>query len=140
MRATVYFDARWMNPAAPSFPSQRLLKSTTVFFGWRILKTCFLYVSAFFLICSRVRTGRVFDCPVGSPIIPVKSPMRKTTRCPISWKCFILRMTTVWPRCRSGAEGSKPTLIVSGFEVPRERSSFARSSSARMISTAPLRR
>ena len=80
MRATVYFEASWMNPAAPSFPSQRLLNSITVFFGCRILKTCFLYVSAFFLTCSFVRTGLVFDCPVGSPIIPVKSPITKTTR------------------------------------------------------------
>ena len=31
--------------------------------------------------------GRVFDLPVGSPIMPVKSPITKTTRWPRSWKC-----------------------------------------------------
>src|ERR1043165_9405098 len=65
--------------------------------------------------------------------MPVKSPMRKMTRCPSSWKCFILRMTTVWPRWMSGAVGSKPTLMVSGFPRP----SFALRSLRSMRSTAP---
>ena len=73
---------------------------------------------------SRVSCGRVVFLPVGSPIIPVKSPMRKTTRWPSSWKWRILRKTTVWPRWRSGADGSKPTLTRSGLPLLRERSSF----------------
>src|SRR2546427_6218458 len=72
--------------------------------------------------------------------MPVKSPMTKTTRCPRSWKCFILRSTTVCPRCRSGAEGSKPTFTVSGEPAFCERASLASRSSGRMMSTAPLRR
>ena len=46
--------------------------------------------------------------------MPVKSPITKTTRWPRSWKCFIFRIRTVWPRWMSGAVGSKPTLTVSG--------------------------
>ena len=52
--------------------------------------------------------------PVGSPIIPVKSPIRKITWWPRSWNCRILLSSTVWPRCRSGAVGSKPALMRSG--------------------------
>src|SRR5687767_7744312 len=59
------------------------------------------------------------------------------TRCPRSWKCFILRISTVWPRCRSGAVGSKPTFTTSGLRSLADRSSFARRSAARTTSTQP---
>ena len=68
-------------------------------------------------MASRVMGGRVTLRPVGSPIMPVMSPIRKMTVWPRSWKCFILRSRTVWPRCRSGAVGSKPALTRSGRPV-----------------------
>ena len=123
-----------MKPSEPRAPSHSELKRTSVFTGSRILNACFLYVSAFLSISSRVSGGRVFDLPVGSPIIPVKSPIRKMTRWPRSWKCFIFRIRTVWPRWMSGAVGSKPTLTVSG----RPSASLALSASAVTTSTAPL--
>src|SRR3989442_13238476 len=49
-------------------------------------------------------------------------------------------MTTVWPRCRSGADGSKPTFTVRAAFSLNARCSLPRSSSPRMMSTAPLRR
>ena len=40
--------------------------------------------------------GRYFSwIAVGSPIIPVKSPIRKITWCPRSWNCRILLSSTV---------------------------------------------
>src|SRR5688572_27372675 len=88
------------------------------------------------MISSRVSAGRVAFFPVGSPIIPVKSPIRNTTRCPICWKCRVLRMTTVWPRWMSGAVGSKPTFTVSGLP----RAIFAFRSFFSIRSTEPLAR
>jgi hypothetical protein len=38
-------------------------------------------------ILSRVNGLRVTFLPVGSPIMPVKSPIRKMTWCPSSWNC-----------------------------------------------------
>jgi hypothetical protein len=63
--------------AAVSGASQDELKATCVRVGSRILKTCSRYVWAFASISSRVNGLRVSDRPVGSPIIPVKSPMTK---------------------------------------------------------------
>src|SRR3972149_6017606 len=80
---------------------------------------------------ARVSGGRVTFLPVGSPIKPVKSPMRNMTWCPSSWNWRILLMSTVWPRCRSGAVGSKPVLTRSGRPPP----SFPASSSS--ISSSP---
>ena len=136
MRASVYFAASRIIPSDPSAPSHSELKRTSVFTGSRILKTCCLYVSAFWRISSFDSAGRVDFLPVGSPIIPVKSPMRKITRWPSCWKCRIFRMTTAWPRWMSGAVGSKPTLIVSGFP----RCSLARRSFFSMRSTVPFAR
>src|SRR5690606_35058397 len=67
------------------------------------------------------------------PIIPVKSPIRKITWWPRSWNCRILLSRTVWPRCRSGAVGSKPALTRSG----RPSLSRASSSSRLRISSLP---
>src|SRR5690349_16862417 len=47
-------------------------------------------------------------------------------------------MSTVWPRCRSGAVGSKPAFTRSGVLVWRAFSSRSRSSASRMISAAPF--
>src|ERR1035441_9259429 len=107
-RATVYFAERRTRPSAPRAESHSELKATRVLCGSRILKTCALYVSAFTRTSSFVSCGRVTFLPVGSPIIPVKSPIKKTTVCPRRWKCRIFRNTTVCPRCRSGVDGSKP--------------------------------
>ena len=60
------------------------------------------------------RGGRVVFFPAGSPIIPVKSPIRKITWCPRSWNWRILLSSTVCPRCRSGAVGSNPALTRRG--------------------------
>src|SRR5687767_8870352 len=49
-------------------------------------------------------------------------------------------MTTVWPRWMSGAVGSAPSLTRSGLPARALFSSFARRSSSRMTSTAPLRK
>src|SRR5258708_5887439 len=67
----------------------------------------------------------------------VKSPIRKITRWPSCWKCRILRSSTVCPRWRSGVDGSKPVLTVSGSPVRAERSSLARSCASSTKSTAP---
>src|SRR5579872_6203906 len=64
--------------------------------------------------------------------------MRKIAVWPRSWKCFSLRSTTVWPRCRSGAVGSMPSFTRSGLPVARDFSSLARRSASRMISAAPF--
>src|SRR5918997_724677 len=40
--------------------------------------------------------------------------MISTTTCPRSWNSRSLRRTTVWPRCTSGAVGSRPSLTRSG--------------------------
>jgi hypothetical protein len=75
-------------------------------------------------ICSRVKGGRVVFRPDGSPIIDVKSPIKKITRWPRSCKSRSLLRTTVWPRWMSGAVGSSPSLILSGTPVASERASF----------------
>ena len=136
----MYFAHSRTSPSAPSAESHSELNITRVLTGSRILKTCALYVSAFARISSFVSCGRVAFFPVGSPIIPVKSPIRNTTSCPSSWKCRILRKTTVWPRWRSGADGSKPTFTRSGLPVFRERASFFSSSSFFSQASTPLRR
>ena len=51
--------------------------------------------------------------------MPVKSPIRKMTSWPSSWNWRSLLISTVWPRCRSGAVGSKPALIRSGVATPK---------------------
>jgi hypothetical protein len=116
----------------PSADSQRSLKSMTVFSRSRILNACSVYVRAFASTSARVSCGLVVFFPDGSPIIAVKSPITNTTRWPPSWKCRILRRSTVCPRWMSGAEGSKPTLTVSG-----PRASLRERSSESMRSTAP---
>ena len=84
MRASVYFAASLIIPADPSGESHSLLKRTSVRSRSSTLNTCFLYVSALAAICSSLSGGRVVFRPVGSPIIAVKSPMRKMTVCPKS--------------------------------------------------------
>ena len=122
-----------INPAAFIAPNQRELKSTAVRSRSRILKICSWYVTALAATCSRVSGGRVAFLPVGSPIIPVKSPIRNVTSCPNVWNCRILLMSTVWPRCRSGAVGSNPALMRSGLP----RASFFLSSLSTSTSCVP---
>ena len=138
MRATVYFEHNRMMSANFIGSSHSLLNRTSVFTGSRILNTWVLYVSAFLSISSRVIGGRVVLRPVGSPMRPVLSPIRKITRCPRSWKCFILRSSTVCPRCRSGAVGSKPAFTRSGRPVFSACTSRSRSSSSRIRSARPF--
>ncbi len=90
---------------------------------------------AFFSTWDWERGGRVLDLPVGSPIMAVKSPMRKMTVWPMSWRRRSLFRMTMWPRWRSGAEGSAPHFIVSFF-LP-ERSFLVFSSG--IISWIPVR-
>ncbi len=82
--------------------------------------------------------GRVVLRPVGSPMSPVMSPIRKITGCPRSWKCFILRSSTVWPRCRSGAVGSKPAFTRNGRPVFSAWTRRSRNSSSRIRSARPF--
>ena len=79
MRATVYREHNSMKSAAVKVSIHVELKAISVRSGSRILKICFLYVSALRRTSSRVRVLRVSDLPEGSPIMPVKSPMRKMT-------------------------------------------------------------
>src|SRR5215471_13360049 len=90
------------------------------------------------MISSGLSGGRVAERPVGSPIMAVKSPIIKIAVWPRSWKCFSLRINTVWPRCRSGAVGSNPALTRSGLPDCRDRSSRSPSSVSRMISAEPF--
>ena len=123
-------------PAAPMAPNHRELKSMTVFSGSRILKICVLVGAGVGLHLLRASGAVAWrSCRDGSPIIPVKSPIRKMAVCPSCWNWRILLMSTVWPRCRSGAVGSKPALTRSG--LPRA-SFFDRSASVRS-SEAPRR-
>ena len=115
------------------------LKSITVFSGSNILKACFLYVSALARTSSRVSLLRASDLPDGSPIIPVKSPIRNITLCPMFWKCLILRSSTVCPRWISGAVGSKPAFMLRGVFSRSDFSSFFLKSSMGIISSVPLR-
>ena len=66
---------------------------------------------------------RVTFFPLGSPIIAVKSPMRKTTRWPRSWNSRSFRRTTVCPRWMSGVVGSTPSFTRSGRPFSSCRSS-----------------
>ena len=119
------------------FDIQVELNSTLVLDKSSILPTCSMYVRAFSLTCSGVSAGLVSDFPDGSPIMPVKSPIRNMTSWPRSWNCFIFWMRTVWPMCRSGAVGSKPALTRSGFFSLAALSSFLLRSSSEIISAAP---
>ena len=101
------------------------------------MKICRSYVLAFCRTSSFVSGLRVSETPDGSPIMPVKSPMRKITSWPRSWKCFSLWMRTVCPRWRSGAVGSNPALTRSGRRSLRDAASLSSSSFVEMISTAP---
>lgn len=83
-----------------------------------------MYVLAFTRTSSRVMGGRAVERPVGSPTVAVKSPMRRTAVWPSSWNWRSFSMTTVWPRCMSGAVGSTPSLMRRG----RPSSSFSVSS------------
>ena len=84
MRATVYFEHKRSMSSNFSLSSHSLLKRTSVLSASRILKTWALYVSALRLISARVMGGRVMLRPVGSPIMPVPSPIKKITVCPRS--------------------------------------------------------
>src|SRR5579871_3537418 len=76
--------------------------------------------------------------PVGSPMSAVLSPTRKITWCPSCWKWRSLRIRTVWPRCRSGAVGSKPAFTRRGRPVLRLSSRRSCRSLTRIISAAPF--
>jgi len=90
-------------------------------------------------ICSRVSGGRVELRPEGSPIIEVKSPIRKITWCPRSCNWRILFSTTVWPRWMSGAVGSRPSLMRNGTPVACERASLRTQSASGSSSSHPRR-
>ena len=60
--------------------------------------------------------------------------MMSTTVWPRSWNCRSLRSGTAWPRCRSGAVGSTPSLMVSARPV----ASLVFSASTGTMSAAPL--
>ena len=75
--------------------------------------------------------------PEGSPIIDVKSPMRKITVWPRSCSCRILFSTTVWPMWMSGAVGSRPSLMRSGWPVASLRASFFSQSASGSSSSQP---
>ena len=85
-------------PGDPSGRSHSLLNRTSVRSLSSTLNTCRLYVSALAAICSSFSGGRVVFRPVGSPIMAVKSPMRKMTVCPKSWNLRIRSSGTVCPR------------------------------------------
>ena len=85
--------------------------------GSSTFDACAWYVFAFASICSRDSGGRMSLRPDGSPIIDVKSPIRKITWWPRSCIWRILLSTTVCPRWMSGAVGSSPSLIRSGWLV-----------------------
>src|SRR5712691_3856623 len=89
-------------------------------------------------ICSSLKGGRVVLRPVGSPIIAVKSPIKKTAVCPRSWNRRMRSSGTVWPRCRSGAVGSNPIFTRSGtfFSSLRRRSSRVWTSTAPRVTSA----
>ena len=72
--------------------------------------------------------------PEGSPIKPVKSPIKNITVCPKSWNALSLFISTVCPKCRSAEVGSNPALTVSFF---LDVKSFLKASSG-MISSEPL--
>jgi hypothetical protein len=94
-------------------------------------------VTALRSICWRVSGGRVVLRPDGSPIIAVKSPIRKITVWPRSWSWRILFSTTVCPRCRSGAVGSSPSLMRSAWPLASLRASFASQSDSTSSSSQP---
>ena len=77
MRATVYFAASLIMPSAPRGSSQVELNAISVFSRSRIRNAWSVYVFALASISSRESAGRVTLRPVGSPIIPVKSPITK---------------------------------------------------------------
>ena len=77
MRATVCVADNFNIPSAPRFVSQVELKHILVLFASSILNICLVYVCAFCIICSLLSGGRVTFLPVGSPIMPVKSPIKK---------------------------------------------------------------
>ena len=134
IRATVYLLVNSIISLKFILDSHSELYAILVFSLSNILVTCFKYVSPDNLVCSNVNACLVLLLPDGSPIIPVKSPITKTTSCPISWNVFKALKTTVWPKCRSGLEGSAPSFIVSFFPL----SNFLFSSSSENISTAFL--
>jgi hypothetical protein len=68
--------------------------------------------------------------------ITCRSPSTETPPCWISRRASALDSV----RCMSGAVGSAPSFTRKGFCVWADFSSFARSSSSRIISTVPLRR
>ena len=115
-------------------PSHSELNLTTVLFLSKILNTCSLYVSAFLVTSSGDNTGLNSVLPVGSPMVAVKSPIRKITVCPKSWNCLNLFSNTVCPRWRSGAVGSKPALIIKGLDD----FNFFINKSSLIISSVPL--
>src|SRR3954447_4213658 len=83
---------------------------------------CCSYVRALRSISSPERTGRVDDRPLGSPTRAVKSPTIRTTVWPASWNSRSFCRTTVWPRWRSGAVGSRPSFTRSGRPSARRAS------------------
>src|SRR5690606_1721992 len=107
--------------------------------GSRILEICCRYVSAFLITSSRESCFRVSDLPVGSPIMPVKSPITSWISCPRSWNCLSFCSATVWPMWMSGLDGSSPIFTLSGRPVTTDSATFRASSSSGTISTVPRR-
>ncbi len=128
--ATVTVAAILINSSKFILDNHSLLNLTTVFSRSNTLNICSQYVKAFSLTCSSVSAILPLDFPVGSPILPVKSPITITTVWPKSCICFSFLSTTAWPIWISGADGSSPSLIISGLLCLYDFSSFSSNSSS----------
>ena len=113
--ATVYLLHNLIISSKFIFESHSELNTISVLSLSSIFVTWFKYVSADFLVSSKVKAGLVLFFPDGSPIIAVKSPITKTTLCPISWNDFNTLNGTECPICKSGLDGSAPNFIVNFF-------------------------
>src|SRR4029453_8146036 len=81
---------------------------------------------------------RVWLRPLGSPTIPVKLPMIRTTVWPRRWNWASLRRTTAWPRVRWAEDGSMPSLTRSGRPSAAAACSRSPSPPGGEISATPL--
>ena len=131
--ATVKLPVRRTTSVRVNLPNHSLCQKTSVRSRSTTLKNWCMYVWAFSSTCSCVRTGRVTDAPLGSPICAVQSPTMSTTLCPSSCSCLSFRSPTTWPRWMSRLEGSKPILSRRGLSCSNSRRNSFRS----MISATP---
>ena len=113
--ATVYSPHSFITSLKFIFSSHSELYTILILVGFKILATYLKYVSPFFLVSSKDKEGLVFDLLDGLPIIAVKSSMTKTISCPNSCNIFNAIKGTVWPKCKSGLDGSAPNLTTNFF-------------------------